>query len=326
MGNCLLTKLKSSVNNDSLSFLGAIVLRASADTSFDGTKRSIIIGVSPEVTLEIISTQGYFTDSAGTANLGRSITYHAGDVATPYYVSNHSVAVKIYSKYDLARLVLGTSLEADLSEFDYVSCNSSDGINLSIFKAVNYGNVENLNHTLLNSINLYDNPTIMGDVSQITFTQGTSGSSINMYNIGCTGDMVFPANRGGFLDISSSQIGIDFDTLANTKFVNINCANCPNVRGAAGNIINKVDKAAVTKITLGGTSCSGAIETMIEGLYGTTRTASSLQIQLASSMTLHGGPFSPVVKVEFDGSTVKLINSNTQAQVASYNGSSWTYA
>ena len=72
MGNCLITKLKSSVDNDNLSYFDCITLHIKTDGYGKGNQRKISYGPSDNFELEIIG-DGEFTDISGNTSYGKVI-------------------------------------------------------------------------------------------------------------------------------------------------------------------------------------------------------------------------------------------------------------
>lgn len=141
MGNCLLTTLNASVNNDALPYFDTFkfTLKAKSNaTSFSNNIKTF----NNDVIKLSMKGDGYFTNSSGTENLGKSITYTMPTtecLKDVYYKSTEPVDIYINHKYSLTRLNITPSILAsiDISQF-------KDCVNLTYIAAMDCGASGNL--------------------------------------------------------------------------------------------------------------------------------------------------------------------------------------
>ena len=98
MKNCLVLKCKGTVENDSLLKVGELRIKQNKIDSPTSLTQAIIVNGS-NIDAEIIG-DGYFTDKALTANLGKSIT----NIKSPIYISNSDCEISIKNKYNITAL------------------------------------------------------------------------------------------------------------------------------------------------------------------------------------------------------------------------------
>lgn len=171
--DCLVTKLKGVVNDDTLVKMNELRIKKLAASSWDKLKDSFVIrskGVAN--TLSIIGN-GYFTDENGTANTGKTKNLNVGEIVT-VYVSNGTYEISIANKYAIDVLALNPNLSiqysglpahyefGDLSAIGY--CNDMFVLMLSYVGVK--GDIANLkNMTKLQQVYLDSNGEIVGDIS-----------------------------------------------------------------------------------------------------------------------------------------------------------------
>lgn len=98
---CLVTKLKGVVNDDSLMKLGELRIKCRKISSWQKHLNSIFFTFTEPQTITIIG-DGYFTDDKGTANKGKTTT-----ITSNYaYISNTDCEVSIPDKSKLTNLSL----------------------------------------------------------------------------------------------------------------------------------------------------------------------------------------------------------------------------
>ena len=94
MENCLVKKLKATVNNDSLKRLGEITLKTFASNSaISAETNQIKILSSGEITVRVMSGDGYLVDSDLTSNPVKSKTIAAGNHNV--YFTNHDMILGV---------------------------------------------------------------------------------------------------------------------------------------------------------------------------------------------------------------------------------------
>lgn len=151
MGNCLVTKLKSEVQNDNLIKLG--VLRISVETMASGFDLSQTNAIQFTVKggktchLSIIGSGYFVTDTADDADVSKHKTeYDLNSTSTTtLYFSNGTYKIDIDNKYEITKLRIIDNNVAHMIGFDIADvayCDLGSPIVLGNTKV--YGNIENL--------------------------------------------------------------------------------------------------------------------------------------------------------------------------------------
>lgn len=122
MGNCLVTKLKGTVQNSNLLRLGEMKLCVHRIDNPSSETQRINLNFTEDVKLEIIG-DGYFTNNTLVSNLGKSLIAKA-NVETLVYVSNGDFEIAILNKYALTKINTRTNKKTaikDISDLKYSS-------------------------------------------------------------------------------------------------------------------------------------------------------------------------------------------------------------
>lgn len=115
---CLVTKLRGAVNDNSLLRMGEMRIGVKRVSSPSSKTQGFTFGFNKDVRLEIVG-DGYFTDKALTANTGKSMTV-TKDQVTDVYVSNGDFELAVTDKYALTNLSFysradGSATQAQMS-------------------------------------------------------------------------------------------------------------------------------------------------------------------------------------------------------------------
>lgn len=143
MGNCLNIQLKEVVNNDNLKYFDTIIIKYKTTNSdrFFNTGLYQAPDISPSsITVEILSNNGYLSNSLKTVNYGTKYTYT--DFVRGVWIcaaqTNQEVVVKVSSKTDFKGVnatYSGVSVEYNVKDFDYSGfsalVDTQNAINLS---------------------------------------------------------------------------------------------------------------------------------------------------------------------------------------------------
>lgn len=231
--DCLVTKLKSVVNNDNLHYLECIkvVKREIPSNEWnalsDVDKRKvnyISMNVTSNVTLKIISGNAYFTDGTFTENRGTTVTYKTG--MSGLYISNHDATILIKGKYFVRDLWRADSHTAS---FGNATLYVED------LTAVNL-------HNLSNSPNVQAYPLLLdGNISKIEFRY-----------FEC-------------FDLIGANIDLSLQKFNNS--ISLDKLYLSRNHGVSGDIENLSNCTALTNIFLRDTSCSGSINVLLDALY-----------------------------------------------------------
>ena len=215
MGNCLVTKLKGSVNDESLRRLGEMKLHV------DSVSNSVIfsLNLDADVTIRIVGN-GYFVSNDNT-NLGKTIAtknydnknIKANGSNFDVFISNKDTIKGIYLTnvvFDLSELTYCTSLT------EFVDWNTSSILtgDISIFK-----NLKNLIN-----IHIEGSKQITGQLSDIAGLTNLTTLSLSSPNI--TGQLSDIAGLTNLTTLSLSSPNITGQLSDMDKFPNLtNCIN-----------------------------------------------------------------------------------------------------
>ena len=130
MGNCLVTKLKGTVQNSDLLRVGELRICVHKIDNPNGETQRINLNFTEDVKLEIIG-DGYFTNTTLVSNLGKSLTAKA-NTESLVYVSNGDFEIAILNKYALMKINTRTSKNIaikDIVDLKYSSSLKYLGVN-----------------------------------------------------------------------------------------------------------------------------------------------------------------------------------------------------
>ena len=209
MENCLVLKCKGTVENDSLLKVGELRIKQNKIDSPTSLTQAIIVNGS-NIDAEIIG-DGYFTDKALTANLGKSIT----NIKSPIYISNSDCEISIKNKYNITALAFRESYITQWIE----------GSNQVYNKKIN---LESLKY----SYNI-TGITVNADTDISVLSNLTALTSLIIQNKQVTGDISVLANMTnmGYLILGTNITG-DISALANmTKLRDLYMSFTCNITG-----------------------------------------------------------------------------------------------
>ena len=138
MNNCLVTKLKESVDNNNLPIFGSIDITLSTVYNTVTSVLESIAGYSG--TLEILDNKGYFTNLDGSENYGTSFVINTSRKHIYVLCTDSSglLTMRINHNYDITVVDSRTNYFVDITIFKYQS-KLTEMINMGN-KA--YGNIE----------------------------------------------------------------------------------------------------------------------------------------------------------------------------------------
>ena len=183
MGKCLITKLNGIVNNDNILKLGELRLQLLPVSSPTADTEAVTLKFSKNTSVAI-SGNAYFTDSALSANNGKTVNF-TGNIQQLIYLSNNDGYLSILDKYDIMILQVNhakTMLDLDLLKFtnklEILVCKASGNISkLGNFKNIStiqikgdelYGDIKSLNDDTNLEILEIDSLNITGDISSLS--------------------------------------------------------------------------------------------------------------------------------------------------------------
>ena len=297
MGNCLKTQLKESVSNSELFVLGETIFNVVAQEEAINwsVDRLFSIRSKEDIVVSVRSGDIYFVNSDGTGNLGTTISIPA-NTKTTLHVSNGDGVISIISKYGINDLETENNTKGiifDLSEFNYLGGN--DDINLE-FQCPNcVGDIKNLKYSkLFQFVVAGSGNRVYGDVSTLDFS-----------------NMNAAINIGGCSEIKG-------------KFSNMGVGTIIAFNSGLTGDIEDFAFAGPGRYDFGGClGIVGHLEYFVEKLVRITeRTA--VNIDLPSTVKLNNVAVNDqTYTINISGTSATIINDGSQ--VASYNGSTWTY-
>lgn len=296
--NCLVTKLKSSVNNESLLTLGKIIVDVLQVDNMPVSDRSLSLTGTGTITLKVISGSIYFTDSTGSQNQGTTKT---GNNTIGCYVSNGNGKIEISSKYDVNVLGSSSSLyeyfSINCAQFDYLNANH-DNENVSIkLPAKASGDIGLMYNINLKSLDVQYSKNVYGNIHCKSY------------------------GSGGMLFINNSAAGIDFSN-EDVDFAEIQVQNNKNVTGTLADCVS----LNLTRLSAYNSTLTGSVEDFFKRFWTLgKRSGDNVTLIAYLPQTFKGNNI--IVNTTYVGefTNAGIVLTVGGSQVASYNGTSWTY-
>ena len=304
MGNCLVTKLKGVVNNDSLPLLGQLTLEV-LETS---ANKSIKIG-------SVINTKVSVKGDCRIIEGGERVTEVTLNGGEPKNItlSTESGWLVIENKYNLY----------------HIERLNSGGISFPD---------DSLNYFGYNVSSNYDKILIMSNDAK--FDAGTLNGLFSQFriNAGCYGD---PSNfhvRTYFairnnqltdkvtLDNTLSSMGPVSNYAITTQEVGaLTNLTTLDISSMSGDIVQLATLTKVTILYMVNSNITGTVESFVEGMVSNGRTSGTINVRSnGSSITFHGGSMTTYFSIVFSNGSATVKN-NDGSTIGTYNGSTWTY-
>lgn len=238
MGKCLITKLNGIVNNDNIQKLGELRFQLLPVSSPTADTEGITLKFSKNTSVAI-SGNAYFTDSALSANNGKTVDF-TGNNAQLIYVSNNDGYLSIPDKYDIMTLQASyskTMLDLDLLKFSnklgILVCKASGNISI-------LGNLKNISTVQIKGDELY------GDIKGLK--DATNLETLEIASLNITGDIsslskLNKCNRiilkGAVLtgDLSDLPTKCKYFESIDANYTNINHLSWSKERQSTSNIV-----------------------------------------------------------------------------------------
>ena len=237
--DCLITKLKGTVNDDTLMKLGEIRIRKTENPEWDKASQLIWVLFDKDASLNIIG-DGYFTSDDGTENKGKTLNCRA-NIGVNVLVSNGNFEISVENKYALKIF--------ELTSLSYTpEYKKSKSIEVSAFQYSKKLEVLSLRLEL-----------VSGDISALQNL--TALTKIVMDNTQVSGDISALRNLTALtnIEMSETQVSGDISALQNltalTKLTMINTQ-------VSGDISALRNLTALTNIKMYGTQVSGDISAL----------------------------------------------------------------
>lgn len=180
MGNCLVTKLKSIVDNNNLPYLDTVVISVNADTQSDDLLRfqpSPVSGKSIDVVLMDASKVMYHTDNTFTNVYGNSATLVGNPAVTDdnkniVDVSQGNYKIHIKGKANIYDLSLGGGMSINLADLqsclELTSLSARVGTLKCVGDCANLKNCTKLTDLQLGSSDCYGDITSLANLVNLT--------------------------------------------------------------------------------------------------------------------------------------------------------------
>ena len=164
MGNCLVTKLKGTVQNSDLLRVGELRICVHKIDNPNGETQRINLNFTEDVKLEIIG-DGYFTNTTLVSNLGKSLTAKA-NTESLVYVSNGDFEIAILNKYALTKI--NTRASKNIAIKDIVDLKYSSSLNyLGVNSVENIGYFSDIKSLTKLGYLALSNANIKGSLSDL---------------------------------------------------------------------------------------------------------------------------------------------------------------
>ena len=211
MGNCLVTKLKGTVQNSNLLRVGEMRIYVHRIDNPSSETQRINLNFTEDVKLEIIGN-GYFTNNTLVSNLGKSLIAKA-NVETLVYVSNGDFEIAILNKYALTKININNKKIAikDIADLKYSSSLNYLGIN-SVENVGYFSDIKsltNLSYLAISNANINGNLRDLKPLTNLAYL--IIGNTLNKItgNVSSLKDMT----RLNSLAIQNSDVIGDLATL-----------------------------------------------------------------------------------------------------------------
>ena len=230
--NCLVTKLKANVNDNSLLRMGEMRIKISSIESPNEYSQSITLGFSKSVDLEIIG-EGYFTDATLSANNGKKMT--ASTAQNVIYFSNGNYEIAVLDKYAITGLLASkqdgkfySNKVININDFEY-----SNKLGFIVTGPNNLtGDISALSGlTSLTQLRISNN-NLTGDISALSGLTSLTVLELGRNNL--TGDISALSGLTSLTTLSASRNNLtgDISALSGlTSLVSVDLINNANIKG-----------------------------------------------------------------------------------------------
>ena len=267
--DCLVTKLKGTVNDGSLPKLGSMLFKLRTTT----TNLVKIEAIGKDVSFSSADGSNVFSISSGGEE--KTNVINVGESNTVFYVdASKGVTISIDNKYNLEKLDVYRSgdtneLTVDLNFEDLKYCKKLNWLSLTYMTLT--GDISALqNLTALTSVNL-GWTQVSGDISALSGLTALTG--VNLYSTQVTGDISALQNLTALtgVDLAWTQVTGDISALSGlTALISVNLYSTQ----VTGDISALQNLTALTSVSLGSTQVTGDIS----ALSGLTAALTSIRL------------------------------------------------
>ena len=312
MANCLVTKLKSVVQNDYLPTMDEVAIRVDAVSPLTDSKQNMMYFSANGEIQVLAKGAGYFGLTASSIETDHltSKTIATSNYNVPLYFKNDTYPVFIDHKEDLFGLYRDESAEYKslftININDLVVCTKLRYLDLHNSNA--FGDIKKISqHTGLYKLSLYQSK-VTGDISALNGM--TQLRNLSMSDINITGNIanIHAEHLEGYVSLANTEVYGDISTFATGSSIsNINLENS-NVSGDIASLANNTNLRGIylTNTNVTGSINSlvnlnklkylmvpagvgGAIETLAEGLIQAGIADGWLQLLPNGTITYNGG-------------------------------------
>ena len=294
--------IKETVNNDNLPILGGIVINIFATESSTPSHRTLYFNYGTGgFTIEIISGNGYFTDSSGNRLSdydGKKIVFTTQTARV--YFSNHNgkaLLTPVYNIYKITGIDSYTMFASiDIASLNYMGTSTSQqSIDFPNMKRRLYGNLSDFKPIKdVNELNLSYANNVTGKIQDIAIAK----VDISYTSVSMSANELYQLNLE-YLNVAGNSVVIGgFEELANTK---------------------------IETLVVNNSGITGSIESFAEAMLALAgRVNDTINVTFGTTQTYHGKIWSGVVTVPvvFSGNTIVITHNTGYAE---YDGSTWTY-
>lgn len=189
MANCLVTKLKSVVNNDNLPKIGCLYFKAKTLASAGNYSYLLRLETNDEVTISI-KEEGYQFRRGDSQTLVRSYTLTSNMGITDFEFENGDYTVEVTNKYSITKLYFGYAAETfnKLLNVDIDELKFNSGLTeLSLWNSVDTcGSLSSLERKNLTKLDL-SKSKVTGNITSIASMTGLT--ALNFNNTEIEGDI-----------------------------------------------------------------------------------------------------------------------------------------
>lgn len=264
--DCLVTKLKGTVDDTSLLKMGEMRLKKSMVSSWNDKVQSFVISFNEPVTLSIIG-DGYFTDKEGSTNKGKNLSISTGN-SVSVYVSNGDFEISIPNKYAISRFNFNSgegddTLDAEMNKsksFDVASLNySNDLAYLSLANTGAYGDARGWNFPMLENAYLANSDIVLNTkaIGTLKLVKDVIANALNI-----DGDISELSGLTAIQTLNLSQTDISGDVASLSGLDTLLVLNINNCASVYGSLSSFTSLTKLTQLNLSYTGVTGSVDSL----------------------------------------------------------------
>ena len=273
MNNCLVTKLKGVVNNDSILKLGEVKISFA-----DKGSASFSVYYDEEADLGIEGAS--FKNEENTV-LGNTMKASAG-AQTKVFPTSRPCMISLFNKYAITKInSSGNGFDVDLAQF--LQCKRMTSVLLNETQV--HGNIDglslmsNLSEIGFNTTDVSGNLSSLSHMTQLTY--------LNFGNTKVSGDISVIAGNKGLksLIVSNTNISGDVSVLSDLTELTLFSAYSNNL---SGNIKTLGRLTKLSEINFGGTLVTGDVKELGSAMHSNGKVSGTFQLVLNDRITYNG--------------------------------------